>query len=184
MVNIGIFFAPYNPVPQYCHIGKLAATFGLTGQLILDHKLGKKSSLKGLDVVFLEMKGGALLPYFLEAAEAKNEQQTCLKLEGVNTREAALALVARPVWLTEEMFKKYTSPSAPLSLLGYQIVDGNTELGVVREVIEQSLQTWCRIDWKGKEALIPLHDHFIRKIDPRQKKVYLDLPEGLLDIYE
>ena len=37
---------------NYFKIGKLAATFGLEGQLILEHSLGKKTSLKGLGKYF------------------------------------------------------------------------------------------------------------------------------------
>jgi 16S rRNA processing protein RimM len=39
---------------NYFKIGKLAATFGLEGQLVLEHNLGKKTSLKGLENIFLE----------------------------------------------------------------------------------------------------------------------------------
>ncbi len=37
---------------NYFKIGRLAATFGLEGQLVLEHILGKKTSLKGLENIF------------------------------------------------------------------------------------------------------------------------------------
>jgi 16S rRNA processing protein RimM len=36
---------------------------------------------------------------------------------------------------------------------------------------------------KGKEALIPLHEETILKVDNKKKQVVVELPEGLLDIY-
>jgi len=39
------------------------------------------------------------------------------------------------------------------------------------------------IDLKGKEALIPVHEDFLLKIDKKKKQVHVELPEGLLDIY-
>lgn len=168
---------------QYCHIGKIAAVFGVKGQLVLTHKLGKKSSLKGLDVIFLEMKTGEMLPYFIAETTIKNEAEIYIQLEGVNTREAAQALVNRPVWLPEADFKKYAAKTAAISLLGYHIIDGSTDLGEILEVIEQPHQILCRIDWKGKEALIPLHEDFVRKVDARKKQVLVQLPEGLMEIY-
>ena len=39
---------------QYNRIGKLVATHGLAGEVVLKHELGKKTSLKGLECLFLE----------------------------------------------------------------------------------------------------------------------------------
>jgi len=43
-------------VAEYFKIGKLVAAFGVNGQLILQHELGKKTSLKGLQAIFIEEK--------------------------------------------------------------------------------------------------------------------------------
>ncbi len=168
---------------NYCHIGKLAAVFGVNGQLVLSHSLGKKTTLKGLEALFVELKGGELLPYFIQETTIKNESETYIQLEGIATREAAQKLVGRPVWLPEEQFQKYAAKTAAISLLGYHIIDGKTDLGEILEVIEQPHQLLCRIDWKGKEALIPLHENFLVKIDKKKKQVVVELPEGLLEIY-
>jgi len=32
--------------------------------------------------------------------------------------------------------------------------------------------------------LIPVHDNFIKKVDRENQKIFLDLPEGLLDIFK
>jgi 16S rRNA processing protein RimM len=36
---------------------------------------------------------------------------------------------------------------------------------------------------QGKEVLIPIQDQIILKVDKAAKKVYCQLPEGLLEIY-
>lgn len=178
------FFFNTPSLTQYFHIGKIAASFGVKGQLVLSHKLGKKSALKGLEVVFLEMKTKELLPYFVQSASARSSTETLLSLEGVATREAAQKLVARPVWITAEQFQHYAAKSAPLALLGFHLIEGGRDLGEILEIIEQPQQLICRIDWKGKEALIPLPDSFIEKIDKRKKQIHVSLPEGLLAIFE
>jgi 16S rRNA processing protein RimM len=115
-------------VTNYFHIGKLAATYGVKGQLVLQHNLGKKTSLKGLECIFIEMKKDELLPYFIEESLAKNETEVYLKLEGVDIKEKAQPLVQKKVWLTEEVFKQYASQSVPVSLLGFHIIDnGGTQ---------------------------------------------------------
>lgn len=168
---------------EYFKIGKLVAAFGVNGQLILQHELGKKTALKDLQAIFIEEKKKTFLPWFITGAKIKSENEIYLSLEGINTREAALKLVQKEVWLTDADFKKFAAKSAPASLLGYTIIDDGNELGPILEVIEQPHQLICRIEMQSKEVLIPLNDAFLEKIDHRKKQVLVTLPEGLLDIY-
>ena len=168
---------------EYFNIGRLVATFGLKGELVLKHTLGKKTSLKGLATLFIEEKKESFIPWFIEGTKIKNEEELYVKIEGIDTREQALSLTQKQVWLPESDFKKYSSKSAPISFLGYEIVENNTVLGKILEVIEQPHQVLCRIDLNGKEAFIPLHEETVRKIDKKKGQVIVDLPEGLLEIY-
>lgn len=168
---------------SYTNIGKVAAVFGVKGQLVLQHSLGKKTSLKGLTVLFIEVKRDEMLPYFIEEVQIKSEDECYIKLEGINTREAVRPLLQKQVWLTEEMFQKYAAKSAPISMLGFHIIDQGKDLGEILEVIEQPHQLLCRIDWNGKEALIPINEDFLLKVDQRKKQVLVELPEGLMDIF-
>jgi 16S rRNA processing protein RimM len=168
---------------EYFKIGKLVTSFGLKGELVLKHNLGKKTALKGLQAIFIEDRKDSFIPYFLEAARIKNDEEIYLKLQDINTREAATKLAQKEVWLPEADFKKFSSKSSPINLLGFEIVENKKVLGKVLEVIEQPHQILCRIEINEKEVLIPLHEDTIRKIDKKSKQVIVELPEGLLDIY-
>ncbi len=169
---------------DYIHIGKLVAVFGVKGELILKHSLGKKSNLKEASAIFVEETKGSYIPYFLETAKAKDEEETFIKLEGVNSKEAAARFTAKPVWLLDADFRKLAGKDAPISLLGYEVItDEDENLGPIEEVIEQPHQVLLRVTLEGNEALIPLHAETLDKIDRAAQKVYVTLPDGLLDIY-
>lgn len=168
---------------EYFNIGKMVAVHGLKGELILLHELGKKSSLKGLATIFIEDKKDSLLPWFIEETRIKSEKEIYIKLEGLESREQAMKLVQKKVWLPEADQKKYLSKTAPSSILGYSIISEGEDLGPVLEVIEQPQQLLCRLEIRGKEVLIPLHEQSIEKIDHRKKQIRVELPDGLLDIY-
>jgi 16S rRNA processing protein RimM len=68
-------------------------------------------------------------------------------------------------------------------MLGYDLIDGQTNLGEIIEVIEQPHQILCSILYKGNEALIPIHEGNLLKMDTKNRKVYVEVPEGLLEIY-
>ena len=104
---------------SYFKIGKLVATFGLDGQLVLEHNLGKKTSLKGLENIFLEENKDSFLPYFIETAKIKNDKEVYVKLEGISSKEKANHLIKKEVWLSEKDFKKFAANASPISLLGF-----------------------------------------------------------------
>ncbi|MBL7710804.1 MAG: 16S rRNA processing protein RimM [Chitinophagaceae bacterium] len=168
---------------EYYKIGKLVAVHGLQGELVLKHELGKKTSLKGLQALFIEDKKNSFLPWFIESTKIKSEEEIYIKLEGADTREAAMKLTPKECWLPEPDFKKFAAKSAPVSLLGYTIINDGKSLGEILEVIEQPHQVLCRLEIQSKEVLIPIHEGSLEKIDHRKKQVLVQLPDGLLDVY-
>ncbi len=168
---------------DYFSVGKITTTHGLGGEVVLQHALGEKTDLKGLQTIFIEEKKDSFLPYFVENTSIKNPGEVYIKLEGFNTKESARRLSRKEVWILKADFDKYASKSSPISLLGYLMINQGEEIGEVVEVIEQPLQVLCKIMYKGNEALIPLHEESLEKIDKKKKQVYVKLPEGLLEIY-
>lgn len=168
---------------EYFKIGKLVAVYGLKGELLLKHTFGKKTSLKGLQAIFIEEKKNSFLPWFIETTKIKNEEEIYLKLEGVNTREASMKIVQKEIWIPESDFKKFASKTTPSNLLGYTIINNNESLGEILELIEQPHQLLCRLEIKGKEVLIPLHQESLQKVNHKKKEVVVKLPDGLLEIY-
>ncbi|MEO7529892.1 MAG: ribosome maturation factor RimM [Sediminibacterium sp.] len=169
---------------DYIHIGKIVAAFGLTGEVILKHALGTKTALKDIEVIFVEENKGSYLPYFVASSKAKDTEEMYVKLESIDTRESASRITTRNVWLLDQDFRKLAGKSAPISLLGFQLItDEDENLGPIEEVIEQPHQVLLRISLDGKEALIPLHAETLDKIDHTKKEVHVILPDGLLDIY-
>lgn len=168
---------------NYVSIGKIAATFGFAGELVLRHHLGKKTSLKGLENLFIEIHKDEMLPYFIQSARIKSADEIYLKIEGIDSKEAAKQVIQKQVWLPEEDFNRFAGKSAPISLLGFHIIHHGEDLGEILEVIEQPHQLLCRISLEGKEALIPVHEETLDKIDKKQRQVRVNLPEGLLDIF-
>lgn len=169
---------------DYVRIGKMVATFGVNGELILQHALEKKSTFKGVEALFVEETKGNLLPYFIQSAKAKDDKESYVLLEGIASKEAAHRFIRKAVWLTQSDFEKVAGKASSIGLLGFSIYEQKQMIGVVEEVIEQSHQILLKTTYQNKEALIPLHEETLEKIDRKKKEIHVMLPEGLLDIYQ
>jgi len=168
---------------EYIHIGKLAATHGLKGELVLKHALGKMTDFKYADALFIEKIKDEYLPYFHQTSIIKSDTETIVKLEGVDTKEVAAKLLQKKVWLTKNDFEKLVSKTAPVNLIGFTVFDKGKKLAAVESVIEQPLQILLQLTLQNKEVLIPLNEETLKKIDRKKKEVHVSLPDGLLEIY-
>jgi 16S rRNA processing protein RimM len=168
---------------QLIKIGHIAAAHGVEGQLVLQHNLGRKTDLPGVDAFFLETQEGRFLPYFPAEVKGRSESESLIRVEGITNREKALSLLKKGVWLETSLAQKLADKSAPIALLGFSVLDQGKLLGSVLEVIEQPAQILLRLDVEGKEVLAPLHEGTLEGIDHKKRLIKLNLPEGLLDIY-
>jgi 16S rRNA processing protein RimM len=168
---------------SFRNIGKIVSAFGLKGEMIAVHSLGKKIAVTKIKVIYLEQKKDELLPYFVEAARKKGEDQLYLKLEGIDSKEAVSKYLRKEVWMREEEVQSHTQKDNPIGWVGYRLVDQGRDLGAVLEIIEQPHQVLCRLEIDSKEVLIPINEQTLDKIDHKTKSLLLNLPDGLLEVY-
>jgi 16S rRNA processing protein RimM len=55
-------------------------------------------------------------------------------------------------------------------------------LGIVTEVLESGGADILKVDRENEETLIPFAQQFLKKIDLEQRKIEVDLPEGLREL--
>lgn len=151
--------------------------------MIVQHHLGKKIAVAKIKVIFFEQKKEELLPYFVEAARKKSENDLYIKLEGIDNKETAAKFLRRQVWIKEEEMQAHIGKNNPIVWVGYRIMDQGKDLGPVLEVIEQPHQVLCRLAIDTKEVLIPINEQTLQKIDHKTRVLLLTLPDGLLEVY-
>ena len=169
---------------DYIHIGRIVATFGVKGEVIVQHGLEKKSGFNDIEALFIAEAKGHFLPYFIQSAKAKDSTESYVLLEGIASKEAAHRFIKKEVWLTQKDFEKAAGKSSVIGLIGFSIFEDKNLIGMVDEVIEQPHQILLKTQYKNKETLIPLHEETIEKIDRKKKEIHVVLPDGLLEIYQ
>lgn len=127
---------------------------------------------------------GILVPFFLDEYRFKSNSTGLLKLEDVNTDEQAREFAGLTIYLPKIYLNKVEDAEIELDYFaGFTLIDvENGMLGVISEVDQTTDNVLFVIQIEDDELLIPAGEEYITEIDHDKKIIYVDLPEGLLDL--
>jgi 16S rRNA processing protein RimM len=169
---------------QCFQIGRLAKVHGLRGEVNVVLDVDFPEDYEGLEHLFLEQKG-RLVPFFLEHFVIQPGGRALAKFEELNTIEQVEMLVGSEIYLPLTELPELDEDQFYFhELVGFEVIDETKGLiGPVQNVYDLETQDLLGVTHQGKEVLIPIQDGIITKVDKADKKVYCQLPEGLLEIY-
>jgi 16S rRNA processing protein RimM len=164
-------------------IGRILRSQGTEGELKL--RLYAKDSLKaGLSSVFVEEKEG-VGEYRVESLRL-DRNVPILKLEGVDNLAQADALAGRRIYAEATDFL----PPGEGCVYDFQVIGSGVEtvsgrsLGVVKGLIPAGSSDLLVVEGSGREYLIPFVEDICVEIDPDNRRIRIDPPEGLLELNE
>ena len=169
---------------QCFQVGRIAKVHGLRGEVNVVLDVDYPEDYEGLEHLFLEQKG-RLVPFFLEHFVIQPGGKALAKFEDLNSLEQVESLVGSEVFLPlAELPELEEDQYYYHELIGFEVFDETKGLiGPVQIIYDLETQDLLGVTHQGKEVLIPIQDGIITKVDKAAKKVYCQLPEGLLDIY-
>lgn len=103
-------------------IGKIVATHGLQGNVILSHIINNSKWLNKEDVLFIELNKDSFIPFFVTSARSSNAGEYMISLDDTQTVEAAGKLVGKQVYVQESVLEAHAK-DLPLAWIGFKIID-------------------------------------------------------------
>lgn len=169
---------------QCFQIGRIAKVHGLRGEVNMVLDVDYPEDYEGLEHLFIEQKG-RLVPFFLEHFVIQPGGRALAKFEELDTIEQVESLVGAEAYLPLTELPQLENDQYYFhELIGFEVEDENLGLiGPIQIIYDLETQDLLGVTHQGKEVLIPIQDGIITKVDKAAKKVYCQLPEGLLDIY-
>lgn len=169
----------YNPQILF---GIITKVHGHEGAVTLRLEKAFIEQIPELESVFLEIEGKPV-PFFISSVEYPGADQIWLKFDGYESLALVKEFVGCKVYLTLANGKE-KQETRTINPQGYQIIsEAGPEVGVVTGIIENPGQLLLSVKTtSGKEILIPFHEDLIRKADKKRKIIYMELPDGLIDL--
>ncbi|MDI9319953.1 MAG: ribosome maturation factor RimM [Phycisphaerales bacterium] len=163
-------------------IGKIVATHGLQGTLILTHLVGNSNWLKNEQVIFVAVQKDSRIPYYITKCKALNDEEYHIQLDDIDTVESAKKLMGKQVYVPTEILGEAKSDS-PLLWIGFNVVDTEKgSLGALIDIAQTGHQWVGTIRYNAKEVLLPMVEPLLIEVNLRNKYIRMNLPEGLLDL--
>ena len=161
-------------------LGKITKLHGYKGAMVLHIDSSTPQYFRELESVFLEFDQ-ELIPFFFAERCKLNGKKLIVKLEDVSADEAS-RFIGCNAYLPEEMLPTPKEGFYDKVILGYTAYHRDKAIGTITDVVENTAQNLFVIEQGEKEFLVPAVEAFIQRIEHPEKIVYLELPEGLLDL--
>lgn len=168
---------------DYFYLGLITKPFGYKGQAHIFLDTDEPDKYSSLDAVFLNIDG-ELLPYMIEDFQSRGANQAVIKFVDVDGDEIK-SLLKSEIYLPISLLPPLTGNKFYFhEVIGFTVIDAEKgNIGTVVEFIDVLQQPIMQIDFNGTEILIPAVDQFFKTIDRTTKEIFIEAPEGLIDVY-
>ena len=168
-------------------LGYIIKTHGLRGQVVAHFDVDDSSAYAKLKTVYLTLAGAPtkLVPHEVEKVQPQAANRVLLKLRGIDRIEEAELLRGSQLHLPLTQLPELEADQFYFhDVIGFTVVDENLGvLGTVENFYELPQQDMLAMRYQSQEVLIPVVDELVSHADHQKKEIYVNLPDGLLDVY-
>ena len=166
------------------YLGKIAKKFSFKGEVLIYLDTDEPELYENMESVFVEFNKN-LVPFFIENSSLHKNDFLRVQFEDVDSEEEADSILNCAVYLPLSMLPKLSGNKFYFhEVIGFEIED--KRLGIFGKIVsinDSTAQPLFEVLNGEVEMLIPMIDHFLVEIDRKNKKVLMDLPEGLVEMY-
>lgn len=159
-------------------IGRIGKTHGVKGELsfLFDDDVFDRVDC---DYLVLDVDG-ILVPFFIEEYRFKSDSNAIVKFCDVDTQPRAAELTGCDVYFPRALVDEDDEPSLSM-LVGFNIVEANSgkTIGRIDAIDESTANLLFELE-DGR--LIPANDDLIHNIDTKKRTLWMDIPDGLLEL--
>ena len=169
-------------------LGYIIKTHGLRGQVVGQFDVDDASAYDKLKTVYVALAATPtqLVAYPVERLSPQGGLKVLLKLRGIERIEEAEFLRGAKLWLPLSALPALDDDHQFYfhDVIGFQVIDEiQGPLGVVENFYELPQQDVLAMRYQGQEVLVPVVDELVSHADMEARQLFVNLPEGLLDIY-
>jgi 16S rRNA processing protein RimM len=166
------------------YLGTIVAKYSFKGELLVKTDSDNINSYTTLKNIFIEIEN-RLVPYFLQKCLVHKSSLLRIKLDDISDDKTSSGLLKRKIYLPLKFLPSLKGNKFYYhEVIGFDIIDKEIgKVGAIVRINDQTSQHLFEIENKKKRIFIPIHDDLLDKIDRKNKIIYVNLPDGLVDLF-
>ncbi|MFW5687289.1 MAG: ribosome maturation factor RimM [Bacteroidota bacterium] len=167
------------------YLGKLTRVVGFKGEIVAFIDSDEPEKYHELDAVFVDINDN-LIPFFVESISPRNRNnQLTLKFQDIDDHEEAARLQGRDLYLPASALPPLEGDAFYFhEVTGFEVHDAQKGfIGNVLQVLDYPGNPLFEIKFENKTLLIPIQEHIISRLDRENRRIFIDAPTGLIDLY-
>lgn len=166
-------------------VGKITSVHGLKGELYVFVFSGEAFWSDEIEEFSLSDGQGRFRSFTVRSVR-EHKKGLLIQTEEIRDRTAAEAVLGHEFWIDSELFVSEPGETIFLGEVeGFEVHDEtHGAIGPVVGFVELPGQDLLVVQRQNHKVEIPFVDAFIDRIEFEEKRIYMKLPEGLLELFE
>lgn len=164
-------------------LGRVLKPHGLKGDVAVRFDVDDAGRYGKLDMLWMSQRG-SLVPYAIDWI-AIRPKATIIHFEGIEHSDDVTAMVGCTLHLPISALPALKGLQFYYhEVVGFQLetVDG-ASLGIINDVIDHAANPLFKTTLGEKEGLFPMSNPFLKEVNRAEKRIVLELPVGMAELY-
>ncbi|RTE55268.1 16S rRNA processing protein RimM [Arenibacter aquaticus] len=166
------------------YLGKIVSKHSFKGEVLIKLDTDEPELYEKMESVFVSL-GNNLVPFFIEKSRLHKSSLLRVKFEEVSNESDADKVMGSEIYLPLSFLPKLKGNKFYYhEIIGFTLQDKvHGDIGIIQSVNDTTSQALFEVEKGDKQLLIPVNDQIITKVDRDNKTIFVETPEGLVDLY-
>ena len=167
------------------YLGKIVSKYSFKGEVLAKLDADEPELYEKMESVFVRLSGDNLVPFFIDKCRLHKSSLLRIDFEEVKSEADADAIMGAELYLPLSFLPELKGTQFYFhEVIGFTMKDAvHGNIGTVTGVNDTTSQALFEVQKGDKQLLIPITDEIITEVDRKNKTIYVNTPEGLVELY-
>ena len=167
---------------DHVKIGTVVSKHGYKGDIKISVSSNNLDTFPDLKYLFIDLDG-CFIPFTIDNVSSFSKNVLIVKLKEIRSEDEVDEVIHKNIYAdSTEMESNIGSGFFYNDLINFDVITDYKKIGRIDNINSKLPQPVFEIIYDSRKVLIPIHEDLIKKIDKKNRIIYLDIPNGLLEI--
>ena len=166
------------------YLGKIVSKYSFKGEVLIKLDTDEPELYEEMESVFVSL-GNNLVPFFINKSQFQKSSLLRVRFEEVTNESDADKVMGSEIYLPLKFLPQLKGNKFYYhEVIGFKMEDTvHGHIGIIESINDTTPQALFELRHADKQLLVPIRDEIIIKVDRENKTIFVDTPEGLVDLY-